>query len=217
MRVGQQSAGVQGIASDLTSLSVVLEAPEWISAHDLHLSAAADEGADVDSEFSGISTGTERLLRTGEMPSAPGLGDPLLPSHESVGRIGEAGPPVRSVDEALDGRGVYLHPLDRALELISTALSATLASIRCMAAILCFLLFDLYQVMRHGVRMTIEAMATFPTCSGSHGEALSACGGKRFARALQRPNIFRFIGEAAIVGQRIWYYECVVCSDRSLR
>lgn len=45
----------------------------------------------VDIHWSGISTGTERLLWTGRMPSFPGMGYPLVPGYESVGRIREAG------------------------------------------------------------------------------------------------------------------------------
>jgi bacteriochlorophyllide a dehydrogenase len=46
----------------------------------------------VDIEWSGISTGTERLLYTGRMPHFPGMGYPLVPGYESVGRITSAGP-----------------------------------------------------------------------------------------------------------------------------
>jgi len=45
----------------------------------------------VDIEWSGISTGTERLLYTGRMPPFPGLGYPLVPGYESVGRVAEVG------------------------------------------------------------------------------------------------------------------------------
>lgn len=45
----------------------------------------------VDIAWSGISTGTERLLWTGRMPSFPGMGYPLVPGYESVGQIREAG------------------------------------------------------------------------------------------------------------------------------
>jgi 3-hydroxyethyl bacteriochlorophyllide a dehydrogenase len=41
----------------------------------------------VDIEWSGISTGTERLLWDGRMPPFPGLGYPLVPGYESVGRV----------------------------------------------------------------------------------------------------------------------------------
>lgn len=46
----------------------------------------------VEIDFSGISTGTERLLWSGTMPSFPGMGYPLVPGYESVGRIVSAGP-----------------------------------------------------------------------------------------------------------------------------
>lgn len=45
----------------------------------------------MDIHWSGISTGTERLLWTGDMPMFPGMGYPLVPGYESVGRICEAG------------------------------------------------------------------------------------------------------------------------------
>jgi len=45
----------------------------------------------VDVHYSGISTGTERLLWTGAMPPFPGMGYPLVPGYESVGRVCTAG------------------------------------------------------------------------------------------------------------------------------
>jgi 3-hydroxyethyl bacteriochlorophyllide a dehydrogenase len=45
----------------------------------------------VETQFSGISTGTEKLLWTGQMPNFPGMGYPLVPGYESVGRIIDAG------------------------------------------------------------------------------------------------------------------------------
>ena len=41
-------------------------------------------------DLSGISTGTERLLWAGEMPPFPGLGYPLVPGYEAVGRVIES-------------------------------------------------------------------------------------------------------------------------------
>jgi bacteriochlorophyllide a dehydrogenase len=49
----------------------------------------------VEIHFSGISTGTEKLLWTGQMPVFPGMGYPLVPGYESVGRIVDAGPEHR--------------------------------------------------------------------------------------------------------------------------
>lgn len=51
-------------------------------------------GADdvvVDIAWSGISTGTERLLWSGRMPAFPGMGYPLVPGYESVGRVRSGG------------------------------------------------------------------------------------------------------------------------------
>jgi 3-hydroxyethyl bacteriochlorophyllide a dehydrogenase len=46
-----------------------------------------DEDVVVEVEWSGISTGTERLIWTGEMPMFPGMGYPLVPGYEAVGRV----------------------------------------------------------------------------------------------------------------------------------
>ena len=46
----------------------------------------------VETEFSGVSAGTERLLYEGRMPSFPGMGYPLVPGYETVGRVIAAGP-----------------------------------------------------------------------------------------------------------------------------
>jgi 3-hydroxyethyl bacteriochlorophyllide a dehydrogenase len=72
-------------------MAVVLERPEQLVLSRLDLTAATDEDVTVDIEWSGISTGTERLLWTGRMPAFPGMGYPLVPGYESVGRVIEAG------------------------------------------------------------------------------------------------------------------------------
>ncbi|MEL6729159.1 MAG: chlorophyll synthesis pathway protein BchC [Pseudomonadota bacterium] len=41
----------------------------------------------VEVAWSGISTGTERLLWSGDMPPFPGLAYPLVPGYEAVGRV----------------------------------------------------------------------------------------------------------------------------------
>lgn len=58
---------------------------------DLDLCEPGPSDVIVDMEWTGISTGTERLLWTGRMPDFPGMGYPLVPGYESVGRIVEAG------------------------------------------------------------------------------------------------------------------------------
>jgi len=46
----------------------------------------------VDIRHSGISTGTEKLFFTGEMPPFPGMGYPLVPGYEAAGEVVEAAP-----------------------------------------------------------------------------------------------------------------------------
>jgi 3-hydroxyethyl bacteriochlorophyllide a dehydrogenase len=75
----------------LNTLAVVLQKPEQLVLSRLDLNPPGDDDVIVDMEWSGISTGTERLLWTGRMPAFPGLGYPLVPGYESVGRISHAG------------------------------------------------------------------------------------------------------------------------------
>ena len=80
-----------GIHGALDTLAVVLQRPEDLVLSRLHLATPEDTDVVVDMEWSGISTGTERLLWSGRMPPFPGLGYPLVPGYESVGRIVDAG------------------------------------------------------------------------------------------------------------------------------
>lgn len=75
--------------------AIVLERPEHIAFSTLDLTPPADDDVVVDIEFSGISTGTEKLLWNGRMPSFPGMGYPLVPGYESVGRVVAAGAQAR--------------------------------------------------------------------------------------------------------------------------
>jgi 3-hydroxyethyl bacteriochlorophyllide a dehydrogenase len=72
-------------------MAVVLEKPEQLVLSRLDLDVPGDDDVVVDMEWSGISTGTERLLWSGRMPPFPGLSYPLVPGYESVGRIAHAG------------------------------------------------------------------------------------------------------------------------------
>lgn len=74
------------------TLAVVLEQPEHLRLTALPLTEPGDADVVVDIEFSGISTGTERLLWNGRMPNFPGMGYPLVPGYESVGHVVAAGP-----------------------------------------------------------------------------------------------------------------------------
>ena len=74
------------------ALAVVLEEPGRLVLSRIPLTAAGDADIVVDIHWTGISTGTERLLWSGRMPPFPGLGYPLVPGYESVGSVAWAGP-----------------------------------------------------------------------------------------------------------------------------
>ncbi|MFL5283453.1 MAG: alcohol dehydrogenase catalytic domain-containing protein, partial [Rhodopila sp.] len=76
----------------MEALAVVLNSPEDLAVRTVGLTAPGDADVVVDIGWSAISTGTERLLFQGRMPPFPGLGYPLVPGYESVGRIVSAGP-----------------------------------------------------------------------------------------------------------------------------
>jgi bacteriochlorophyllide a dehydrogenase len=69
------------------ALAVVLGQPERLALERLELQPCGDDDVIVDIDWSGISTGTERLLWNGRMPDFPGMGYPLVPGYESVGRV----------------------------------------------------------------------------------------------------------------------------------
>lgn len=71
--------------------AVVLDEPGRLSLRELALDAAGESDVVVDIRWSSISTGTERLLWSGRMPPFPGMGYPLVPGYESVGRVVQAG------------------------------------------------------------------------------------------------------------------------------
>lgn len=75
----------------MNALAVILEAPERLSLRTLALNPMTAADVRVEIDWSGISSGTEKLLWTGRMPSFPGMGYPLVPGYESVGRVVDAG------------------------------------------------------------------------------------------------------------------------------
>lgn len=78
-------------ATELQTVAVLMREPQMLELSRLALSTPGDDDVIVDVAFSGISTGTERLLWSGEMPAFPGLGYPLVPGYETVGTVVEAG------------------------------------------------------------------------------------------------------------------------------
>ena len=79
------------INSSMSAMAVVLEKPEHLSLARLDLTEPTADDIVVDTEWSGISTGTEKLFWSGRMPAFPGMGYPLVPGYETVGRISTAG------------------------------------------------------------------------------------------------------------------------------
>ena len=75
----------------LDGVAVVFERPGELSLRPVGMLAPGPGDCVVDVEWSGISTGTERLLWSGRMPPFPGLAYPLVPGYESIGRVREAG------------------------------------------------------------------------------------------------------------------------------
>ena len=75
----------------MQTTAVVLEAPGRLTLRRLALRAVGPDDVVVEVDHSGISTGTERLLYNGTMPAFPGMGYPLVPGYESVGRVVAAG------------------------------------------------------------------------------------------------------------------------------
>lgn len=84
----------------MRTTAAVLEKPESLELRELALAEPTADEVVVDVSWSGISTGTERLLYTGQMPTFPGMGYPLVPGYESVGFVSRAGAdaPVREGD-----------------------------------------------------------------------------------------------------------------------
>ncbi|HET7882371.1 MAG TPA: chlorophyll synthesis pathway protein BchC [Acetobacteraceae bacterium] len=71
----------------METLAVVLNGPQKLELRRLPLRVPDDGDLVVDIAWSGISTGTERLLWQGRMPYFPGMGYPLVPGYEAVGRV----------------------------------------------------------------------------------------------------------------------------------
>lgn len=71
--------------------AVVLNAPKTLALESVDLTDPGPDDLVVDIAHSGISTGTEKLFWTGDMPPFPGMGYPLIPGYEASGEVVEAG------------------------------------------------------------------------------------------------------------------------------
>lgn len=80
--------------------AVIFEKPGALELREASLRAPAANECLIESDWSGISTGTERLMLTGQMPPFPGLGYPLVPGYETTGRVISA-PPNSPISEGM--------------------------------------------------------------------------------------------------------------------
>jgi bacteriochlorophyllide a dehydrogenase len=76
--------------SNLLTDAVILSGPKALGVQTLGLIAPKAGDVVVEVAHSGISTGTEKLFWTGNMPPFPGMGYPLVPGYEAVGEVVEA-------------------------------------------------------------------------------------------------------------------------------
>ncbi|MGB0498524.1 MAG: chlorophyll synthesis pathway protein BchC [Rubricella sp.] len=76
----------------METTAVLLQGAEKLRLDSVLLNEPGPADAVVEIAWSGISTGTEKLLWTGKMPAFPGMGYPLVPGYESFGEVVEAGP-----------------------------------------------------------------------------------------------------------------------------
>ena len=71
--------------------AIILNGPRDLAMGTLGLATPTATDLVVDIDWSGISTGTEKLFWSGEMPPFPGMGYPLVPGYEAAGEVVEAG------------------------------------------------------------------------------------------------------------------------------
>jgi 3-hydroxyethyl bacteriochlorophyllide a dehydrogenase len=71
----------------MNAQAVIFEGPKSIKLSKLEVNEMVDGDVEIEVAYTGISTGTERLLWEGSMPNFPGMGYPLVPGYEAVGQI----------------------------------------------------------------------------------------------------------------------------------
>ena len=70
--------------------AVVMSEPGSLSIQSVDLKSPSKEDVVIEINYSGISTGTEKLFYNGKMPQFPGMGYPLVPGYESTGEVVQA-------------------------------------------------------------------------------------------------------------------------------
>ncbi|PIT73701.1 chlorophyll synthesis pathway protein BchC [Limnohabitans sp. B9-3] len=74
----------------MKSTAVVFDRPKQLSLQALELPEVKAGQLEVAVQYSGISTGAERMLWDGSMPALPGLAYPLVPGFETFGQVVKA-------------------------------------------------------------------------------------------------------------------------------
>lgn len=70
--------------------AVILNGPKDLTVDVLEISPPQQDDLVIRINHSGISTGTEKLFWSGQMPPFPGMGFPLVPGYEAAGEVVEA-------------------------------------------------------------------------------------------------------------------------------
>ena len=70
--------------------AVVMSEPGSLSIQPVELKSPSKEDVVIEINYSGISTGTEKLFYNGKMRQFPGMGYPLVPGYESTGEVVQA-------------------------------------------------------------------------------------------------------------------------------
>jgi 3-hydroxyethyl bacteriochlorophyllide a dehydrogenase len=84
-------------ASGETTHAIVFERAGHLGTCEASLREAAPDEVVVDTKYSSISAGTERLLFGGALPGFPMLRFPLVPGYEAVGVVARVGADVRGI------------------------------------------------------------------------------------------------------------------------
>ncbi len=71
----------------METLAIVIDNPGQLDLRKVALREPTPGDVIVETHFSGVSTGTERLFWNGDMPFFPGMGYPLVPGYETVGVV----------------------------------------------------------------------------------------------------------------------------------
>jgi 3-hydroxyethyl bacteriochlorophyllide a dehydrogenase len=71
----------------MNAQAIIFDGPKNIKLTKLEVNEMVEGDVEVEVVYSGISSGTERLLWEGSMPNFPGMGYPLVPGYEAVGEI----------------------------------------------------------------------------------------------------------------------------------